>query len=223
MKVYRMKHIMLIFFIFSYSVLVSQDKEETLFGNSESITLGVYGGPEFKLTSFNGEVGFMTGGKGGLIINKSFTIGGGGYSIVTNHKVYDTDLDNSPWANIDFGYGGLILEYVNNPNKLVHFTGGILIGAASVSYSGGIYGFPQDVNWHRESSTFFILEPELGIDVNLIRYLRLGVDLSYRLAVGGDMTKTKASDISGLSANLSIRAYLDDISETIKKIEEQFD
>jgi hypothetical protein len=86
-----MKYLILIMLIFSYSVLISQESEETLFGSNENITLGVYGGPEFKLTSFNGEVGFITGGKGGLIINKAFTIGGGGYSIVTNHKVYDSD------------------------------------------------------------------------------------------------------------------------------------
>jgi hypothetical protein len=90
---------------------------------------------------------------------------------------------------MDFSYGGLILEYVNNPNKLTHFTGSVLMGAGSVSYSGGVYGFPEGVNWYRENSTYFIVEPSLGIDVNLIKYLRMGVGVSYRLAVGGDMTK----------------------------------
>lgn len=216
-----MKRIIVIVFILASFSMYAQNGEETIFGSGDDIKFGLYAGPEFKLTSFNGELAFMTGGKAGLILDRVFSIGGGGYNIVTNHKVYDSDEENAPWADLDFSYGGIIFEYINDPNNLYHFTGSLLLGAGYASYSTNVYGFPEDVDWYRKGATYFVAEPQINIDVNLIKYLRLGVGASYRFAVGGELEKTAASDLSGVSLNLSIRAYVDDLNHIIKKIEKQ--
>lgn len=215
------KIIALVFILSAFSMYAQNEEEETLFGSGDDVKFGLYAGPEFKLTSFNGELGFMTGGKAGLILDRVFSIGGGGYNIVTNHKVYDSDEVDAPWVDLDFSYGGIIFEYINDPNKLYHFTGSLLLGAGYASYSGDVYGFPEDVDWYRKGATYFVAEPQINVDVNLIKYLRLGVGASYRFAVGGDLEKTSATDLSGVSLNLSIRAYVDDLNHIIKKIEKQ--
>jgi hypothetical protein len=57
----------------------STDSPKKLFGGE--ITNNGYGGPVMKISRFNGQLAFMTGGRGAVIIKNRYTIGGGGYGI----------------------------------------------------------------------------------------------------------------------------------------------
>jgi hypothetical protein len=57
----------------------AQEEEETLFGSFEDPSFGGFGGPALKVTTLNGELGLLTGGRGGLIVDNTWLIGGGGY------------------------------------------------------------------------------------------------------------------------------------------------
>ncbi|MBI5324668.1 MAG: hypothetical protein HZB41_05265 [Ignavibacteriae bacterium] len=123
---------------FSLETRQDTDDTETLFGSGE-ITHGGYGAPELKLTQIQGEMGLLVGGRGGWIINSTFSIGGGGYGLVTSHKIsnYKPPFDTAAYLRV--GYGGIFFEYINSSNKLIHFTVNTLIGAGGASYTRSIY------------------------------------------------------------------------------------
>ena len=130
-----LKVIILLFSIY----ITSFAQEETLIGNGE-ITHGGFGGPVIKYTQIKGEPALLIGGRGGWIINHSFVIGGGGYGLVS-----DIEADNfltfaplEPIPYLNFGYGGLELEYIIQSDKLMHFTVYTLIGAGGISYRNSL-------------------------------------------------------------------------------------
>ncbi|OGU12021.1 MAG: hypothetical protein A2X61_04265 [Ignavibacteria bacterium GWB2_35_12] len=182
------------------------DESETLFGNGE-ITHGGYGAPELKLTQIQGELGLMAGGRGGWIINSSFSIGGGGYGLVTTHKInnYQPPFDSTAYLRV--GWGGVFIEYINSSNKLVHFTVNTLIGAGGASYTKS---FHDGMNWDNdgwvyESTPFFVVEPGATVDLNVAKFFRISLGASYRFVSGVDLSKTTNKDISGPSANLAFK------------------
>ena len=201
--------VLLIYPVTTQALEIKQDKDEseTLFGSGE-ITHGGYGGPEVKLTQLQGEMGLMVGGRGGWIINSSFSIGGGGYGLVTTHKInnYPTFYDDSS-AYLRVGWGGVFLEYINNSNNLIHFTVNTLIGGGEASYTksyknGMMWG---NDGWSYESTPFFVVEPGATVDLNVAKFFRISLGASYRFVSGVDLTRTTNKDLSGASANLAFK------------------
>ncbi|TAL70849.1 MAG: hypothetical protein EPN82_00670 [Bacteroidetes bacterium] len=182
------------------------DESETLFGNGE-ITHGGYGAPELKLTQIQGELGLMVGGRGGWIINSTISLGGGGYGLVTSHQIagYKPPFDTTAYLRV--GYGGLFVEYINNSNKLIHFTVNTLIGAGGASYTKEFHdGMNWDNNnWIYESTPFFVVEPGATIDLNVAKFFRISLGASYRFVSGVDLSRTTNKDLSGPSANLAFK------------------
>ncbi|MCL5991856.1 MAG: hypothetical protein M1419_07115, partial [Bacteroidetes bacterium] len=184
------------------------DESETLFGNGE-ITHGGYGAVELKLTQLQGEMGLLIGGRGGWIINNSFSIGGGGYGLVTSQKInnYPTYYDDSS-AYLRVGWGGLFVEYINSSNKLIHFTVNTLIGAGGASYTRSYHDGMNNWNndgWMYESTPFFVVEPGATIDLNVAKFFRISLGASYRFVSGVELSKSTNKDFSGPSANLAFK------------------
>jgi hypothetical protein len=173
-------------------------QEETLIkGEIES---GGFGGPVVKFTSMNGEGGILIGGRGGWIINHSFIIGGGGYGLANNIKAKVPGPNGERYLN--FGYGGVEMEYVSQPTRLIHFSYMVLIGGGGVNW--------RDENMHAgtvnpESDSFFILEPEVNVTLNVTQYFRLSAGVSYRYVNGASSAVSSNPDLSGPSGVLTFR------------------
>lgn len=201
--------VMLVYPITTQALELKQDKDEseTLFGNGE-ITYGGYGAPELKLAQFQDELGLMVGGRGGWIINSSFSIGGGGYGLVTSHQIknYPTNYDDSS-AYLRVGWGGLFMEYINSSDKLIHFTVNTFIGAGGASYTKSMHDGMNYGNdgWAYESTPFFIVEPGATIDLNVAKFFRISLGASYRFVSGVELSRTANKDMSGPSANLTFK------------------
>lgn len=194
-----------------------ESKQETLI-SSENMTLGVYGGPEFKFTNINGELGFMSGGRGGLVIGKVFTIGGGGYGLSTNHKLKLINNLNQPQEyNIDAGWGGLFIEFVNKPNDLIHFSVNSLIGGGKASLTEQRFFSNEWDDYDFDRSSFFVFEPGVNVEFNIATFLRLSMGGSYRIVAGLNMKGLENSDLGGYSANVMLKFGLDDF-HVINKI-----
>lgn len=196
----------MLIFLCSISFVFSQE-QETLFGGGD-IIWGGYGGPEIKFTSVNNSTAIMVGGRGGAIINHTFTIGLGGYGLVTSHKLSNYKIadplliDSLPYLRV--GYGGLDLGMALESNKLIHITGNILIGAGGASYTSAYQHSKWDNydNKTYKSSAFFVIEPRVGVELNVIKFMRLEASGSYRFISGLDLPATSNEDISGASINL---------------------
>lgn len=189
--------------LFNASWAKSNDEEEemeTLFGTQ--IRSGGYGGPEVKISPIQDELGVLVGGRGGWIINSTFSIGGGGYGLVTSHKIknYSTTGDTIPYLRC--GWGGVFLEYINSSNKLIHFTANTLIGGGGAVYTDEFDDDNKKEIKSYENSSFFVIEPGLSIEINIVKNFRIAIGASYRFISGLELSKTKNSDIGGITANI---------------------
>lgn len=157
---------------------------------SGDIDHGGYGGPELKLTALNGESELLVGGRGGWIIDHTFVIGGGGYGLTTEIPMSDSTL-------LNFGYGGLDLEFIVKSDELIHFTVGTLIGAGGTGLRNRIL----DENFTEEFETdpFFVLEPRITAELNVTDFFRIGIGVSYRYISGVDKFNLSESELSGIS------------------------
>lgn len=172
-------------------------QEETLIaGNVEH---GGFGGPVVKIGSFNGDAGVLVGGRGGWIINHSFIIGGGGYGLANNVKAKTFGPLGERYLN--FGYGGLELEYVSASDRLIHFSFMTLIGGGGVSWRDE----NSSMNHGSDSDAFFIAEPAVNVTLNVTTYFRISGGISYRYISGVESKASTNSDLSGPSGVLTLR------------------
>ncbi len=150
------------------------------------------------------------GGKGCVLINDVFGIGGAGYGLTYPRKrknsVYDENDSSSEssynYPNIQFGYGGGIIEYYFMPKSLFTFSCGLLIGGGALiigKKADAVPSIPENT-----VSKFFVMEPELGAYVNIARFVRAGISASYRFTNGIDMHEYSDHDFRGVFFSVNV-------------------
>ncbi len=157
-------------------------EEKTLF--SGKFEHGGYGGPVFKVTSIDGELSFFSGGRGGWIINHTFVIGGGGYSLLS-----DVSINGN---NLNMNYGGLEVEYIYRSESLLHFTVHTGLGFGNVEYSDTSF-----------DDRYFFIEPSLNAELNVFKWFRVNAGAGY-LYVNGieNMPGLSDSDVRGIMGSI---------------------
>jgi hypothetical protein len=184
--------------------LSAQDEETLLTGE---ITHGGFGGPVVKFTRLDGEFGLLLGGRGGWIINHSFSIGGGGYGLVTSIPgPAGTGEMTEPLLTV--GYGGFEMEYVRHSGRLIHSSLSLLIGGGGAGYHEKAeedWDFQNDVKGNPTWDSFFIAEPGIGLELNVASFFRINAGASYRFVSGVDKNGLTNGDIGGPSAVLTFK------------------
>ncbi|MGE5362587.1 MAG: hypothetical protein ACM3SM_00565 [Bacteroidota bacterium] len=196
-----MKKVCLIIFLLSCGLLQAQE-EETLLGSGK-IHHGGFGGPVVKFARVKNEFGVLVGGYGGWLINHTFMIGGGGYGLSNRIKADKQIQSLSPGKTqyIQFGYGGLMLEYISNGNKLFHPMFQLLIGGGNVNYV--LYDqFDEDTPG---GDNCFTLEGGASMEMNIVKYMRICLGASYLLVNGIDVQGLDDSDFGGLNLGLTLK------------------
>jgi hypothetical protein len=176
--------------------------DETLFGDVRSS--GGYGAPTVALTRVHGETAVLLGGQGGWVVNRQFVIGAAGRGLAT---LPDASIVTIPELEVDpqiqLGYGGLLLEYIGAPSRLVHYGAELVVGGGSAQL------VPEDFE-PRDDDTIdrtgvFAGEVGARVEVNLTSYFRLGLSGGYRLISGSDLLGVSDSDLSAPYGQLSLR------------------
>lgn len=185
----------------------------TLLGNANLI----YGGflaPVVKISKFDDEIEALAGFRAALIINHSYSIGFAGYGLAGSlNKYVDGEM-----RKIGIGYGGLNLSYFAFTKSLLNFSIGTLIGAGGIGYThkkedattstavrrsnSNDCDCDNSDNYEAHGSAYFIVEPELNINMNITQFFKVGLGVSYRLVAGVNHKDLSNSDINGLSAQI---------------------
>ncbi len=148
--------------------ITAHAQQETLFDDLDVV--GAFGGPIVEIGNIVGETTGMVGGGGALILNNAFI---GGYGIGTNSPDYAVGGDN---YNIRFRHGGFWLGYTYKSHKLIHLYTSARIGWGKVRL--------RDDDDTVYSDRVFALTPEVGVELNLTRWFRLGLTGGYRWVSG---------------------------------------
>lgn len=197
--------------LFMFTSLASAQEQETLF--SSPVEHGGFGGVVSKLTPIRGEMAYMVGGYGGWLIDHRLMLGLGGYGLVTNVRATtQAEQAYSPFGEplyVEFGYGGLMFEYILAPHKLVHVNAQVLIGAGGVNYREDWYDNMLDDNHARRygrTEALFVAEPAVNVELNLTEWMRLSAGASYRFVNGVDgLIGLENKDLSGASGQLALK------------------
>ena len=185
-----------------------EPKMHTLF-DSENTSIGGYGGLRIAYSNFNERDILMVGGRGGVIFNSSFVFGGAGYGIVNSPQFENVSFNNEtyPTLFLQGGYGGVLFEYILKPNKVVHFTFPVVLGAGSVLFADKhpLHGGPNYNEHIITNSEFFVVEPGVEIELNVIQFMRIAVGASYRLTSEIDLPSMPTNSFNGLTTSISLK------------------
>lgn len=169
-------------------------QHETLFGRARDI--GAFGGPIVEM-GLNNDLNTAVGGGGAIVID-NFFIGGYGVGSVD----FDALIENDEIDQIELGHGGFWLGYAFPSYKVIHLYGSGRVGWGGVGIDvSDNSNFPQDVD------NVFVLTPELGLELNLTRWFRVGATYGYRFVKGvnEDLGYYKADSFDGSMLNLTFR------------------
>ncbi|OGC90870.1 MAG: hypothetical protein A2W25_13145 [candidate division Zixibacteria bacterium RBG_16_53_22] len=179
-------------------------EDETLL--SGEIEHGGFGAPVVKFTELKDEFAVLVGGRGGWIINHSFSIGGAGYGLV-NQDIDERIISTDTTLFLTMGYGGVEFEYIASSEKLMHMTISSLIGGGAIDYLAKSNSRDWDHHdYHSDNAdAFFVFEPAINGELNVVEFFRIGAGVSYRFISGVETEELTDNDLSGLAANIMFK------------------
>lgn len=208
-----MKKIILLFMTvaLSYSLCAQNDsavkpeKEiKTLFGSTSS-----HGG----FLGFMGNYGKIgnqdaafVGARTGWIINHCFSMGLAGYGFSSN-----MDFDNYPQStrhSFQGAYAGIFIEPTIAPRYPVHLSFPIIMGVGGVARVEPGYMAQEYDNsnmYVRDSQGFLIINPGVELEINLVKFVRLGIGAQYKYTTELSLDNSKSDILDGFSGGMSLK------------------
>jgi hypothetical protein len=159
----------------------SDQQMRTIFGSPEVKSLGGYGALDLGYTTINKRDAVYFGARGAVVVNHSLALGIGGKGFITN-PAFDVNLKQD--YELAGGYGGFYIEPIIKGNSPVHISFPTLIGAGGVGYLKHWGDFDDDSEYENsdeDSYAFFVFEPGVEIEFNVVKWMRFAVVGSYRL------------------------------------------
>jgi hypothetical protein len=175
-------------------------QEQTIINGNE--TVRAIGEPVAKYAWINEQSSLLAGGRGGVILNKSFVIGGAGYGLV--NEVHGSP-DGVNGMELRFGYGGGTVEYILMPDAVAHVSLSGLVGAGGTRWVHDRHSGIDDNREVGHSDAFFVFEPGMNLELNLTHGIKINVGATYRLLNGVDQAGLREGDLSGPSATFSVK------------------
>jgi hypothetical protein len=144
---------------------------------------GVWFSSNTSFGQFNGKTEPFYGGMWGLEFGKKLTVG-------FKHEAINQSID--AFNKFDLQNNGIFVSYAPNADKSIHpiFTLIASNGALKVA--------------ENKSSTF-VLQPQLGVEINVFRWFHLELDGGYRILSGNDIAGFSNSQFSGAYAEAKFK------------------
>lgn len=185
------------------SIMTGNDKQlQTLFG--DPVSHGAYGGLSFYYSSIDGKNAYLAGIRGGWIIDHRLVIGLAGFGFAND--IYMDDVLNGKGFDLVGGYGGLLIEPIIMPRYPVHLSFPVIIGAGGAAYIDQHYWNNEYHDWFTEDSdAFFVIEPGVEVEINLINHFRIAFGVSYRHTEDLKLINTNTDVLNGFNYGMSLK------------------
>lgn len=161
-------------------------KDETLF--SKLKFTGAWGGTAFNFAQVGENYTTLQGGFGGIEFSKDVFIGYGSLSSIGDFYLNDGSNDRYRMS-----YNGLILGYSPKSHKTLHLQTNVLFGGGNVRNLETA-----------DSDDFLAIQPYVGVELNVVRWMRLGIGGGYR-AVFADDSVTSSANLSNAFAEVKLK------------------
>lgn len=188
-----MKHLTLCFALLLTVSFLSAQRDQTLFsGNNRT---GAFGAPIFEYYDLGkgGDFSIASGGGGALILG-DFFIGGYGIGDINLVEIIENER-----ADIDLAHGGIWLGATPFQQSALH-------PYMSVRVGWGAADIEIDDNNFNRGDRFFVLSPEVGLEVNVFRWFRVAGTVGYQWYNGlDDAAQFGSIDLNNLRAGLTLR------------------
>lgn len=152
-----------------------------------------------RATSVHGDVEYLVGGAVLFSVSSSFSLGGGGAVLATDHHVSGDPI--FPDRTMGFGYGGVVLDLAGpRLGASTDLSVRTLVGAGNVDLTDRV------TLARLESDNAFVIEPELSVRREITPWLRLVASVSHRFVLGLDrIDKDATGDLESPSLGLLLR------------------
>jgi hypothetical protein len=162
-------------------VAENDEQMRTIFGSPSVESIGGYGAIDMGYTTVNKLDAVYFGARGAVVVNHMVALGIGGKGFISN-PVFDNNLGQD--YEFAGGYGGFYIEPIFRGNSPVHLSFPMLIGAGGVGYLKHWGDYDDNNNYENvdeDSYAFFVFEPGIEVEFNVVRWMRLALVASYRL------------------------------------------
>lgn len=156
----------------AWSQIEEDRSDETIFSNSSVKLTGIWGGNTANVNEEDGDYGLFHGGYFVFEFNKNYTIGWQGYGFVED--------------DLDYDYNGIHLGYAHRAHKVVHPTFTAFAGTGKIETRGD----------NSVSDNVLTFLPTAGLEVNILRWFRLGLEGGYQFVFNNDLPGHSDSDLS---------------------------
>lgn len=163
-------------------------KEQTVFGKSSWRISGIWGGPAIGVGQFDKKPVVFRGGFGGVEFGKRLFIGWGGFE--TDNDVYIDALDND---HLKMDYSGFMLGYTPAAHQTIHPSFMMLAGTGNVRVG------------ERTPDNIFVIQPTIGLELNVFRFFHLSLDGGYRLVGNVNIPEMNGQDLSEPYAEIKMK------------------
>ena len=180
------KKIFGIVFLTICTLAVYGQRQETLFSNGLGLT-GFWAGPKYNFSYFNDDFAYVRGGTFGFEFANTVAIGWSG----TRFK--DQVNIEGVAQNFKLDYSNFMLNVTPNSFKVIHPIIGAQIGGGKLKLDDG------------QSERVFIIQPSLGFEVNVFKWLRIAAEGGYRFVSDVDTIGIDNVDVSSPFAQINLK------------------
>jgi hypothetical protein len=167
--------------------------------------IGFYVGFHTDYSQISGYDALGVGGSIAFIANHGLAIGFAGKGFFTELKEGITSSARNTYSG---GYGGLLIEPVLFPKSPVHLSFPVILGAGGIAKSV-LYNYYYPYEYTQveveDAEAFLVAEPGVELELNVARWLRLGLGCSYRFTTDLEPVVFDTDIMDGLTAGFSLK------------------
>lgn len=174
------------------------------------LSAGGYGALTNKFTTIDGRFANLAGVYGGVYLNHSLLLGVSAAALTNDLRV-PIEHRADPLMNLSYMYGqfGGIGEYALFSDRAVHLTVSMFAGAGfTMQYERYDWDDDRDFEWDdsgRDQDWFFVAEPGVAVEFNILKWMRFTPGVSYRAAFNSDGLGLGNSALSNISYNATLK------------------